>query len=83
MTDVMPKGAKITEMDAGDLIGRLVINSHGAEFIVSKLTFEARSATVLIWVDEIDEDTGRGMGREAGLIDLDGWTIHQRLVEKR
>lgn len=74
-----PKGAKITEMDAADLVGRLVINSHGAEFVVTKLTFEARSASVLIWVEPIDELDPDALGAESGLWNLDGWSIHQKL----
>ena len=73
----MPPGAEITEMDACDLVGRLVVNSHGTEFIVTKLTFEARSGSVVIWVMEIDDD--RTPSGEAGLIDLAGWSIHQKL----
>lgn len=73
--------AKITEMDACDLVGRLVINEHGAEFMVTKLTFEAHIASVVIWVAELDldEDEITTMGGEAGLPDLSGWSIHQKL----
>jgi hypothetical protein len=71
------KHAKITEMDATDLVGRLVINEHGVEFMVTKLTFEAQSASVIIWVEEIDD--GKLYGGEAGLPNLDGWSIHQKL----
>lgn len=77
--------AKITELDACDLIDRLVINPNGAEFIVTKLTFEAQSGSVIIWIDELDLDkdeiTPRGM--EAGLPDLSGWSIHQKLKREK
>jgi hypothetical protein len=74
-----PKGAKITEMDAQDLVGRLVVNSHGTEFVVTRLSFEARAALVLIWVSPFDPDTCEPEGGESGLIDLDGWSVHQKL----
>ena len=35
MSKTEDTGATITEMDAGDLVGRLAINSHGAEFIIT------------------------------------------------
>jgi hypothetical protein len=78
--------AKIKEMDATDLVGRLVINPNGVEFRVTKLTLEASSGQVLIWVDELDttmEDEGRTIGRPAGLPDLDGWEIHQHLLRRQ
>lgn len=78
---VAPRGAKITEMDACDLIGRLVINSHGAEYVVTRLSFDAGSACVLIWLSPTpDERAPDIMGDdEVGLMDLDGWSIHQKL----
>lgn len=72
----------ITEIDATDLIGRLVTNTNGAEFIVTRLSFDAQQACVIIWLDELDENA-RTMGREAGLYKLDGWTIHQPLSPRR
>lgn len=80
--------ALIKEIDARDLVGRLAINTHGAEFIITKITFDAQSGSVLIWVspiDELDPDTidaktGRVMG-ESGLLNLDGWEIHQKLAD--
>lgn len=32
-------------MDATDLAGRLVVNEHGAEFVVTHLSFKARDAS--------------------------------------
>lgn len=78
--------AKIKEMDALDLVGRLVINPNGVEFRVTKLTLEASSGQVLIWVDELDttmDDEGRTIGRPQGLPDLDGWEIHQHLLRRQ
>ena len=70
--------ALITEMDARDLVGRLVINANGAEFVVTRLSFEASQGIVLIWVAPVDEPT-----HEAGISHLDGWQIHQPLREFR
>lgn len=46
---------QILEMPASDLIGRLVLNPNGAEFVVTALTFDARSGQVIIEIDDIDE----------------------------
>lgn len=79
------EGAKITEMDAADLVGRLVVNSHGAEFVVTRLSFDAGTASVLIWIEPLVdspedfkglEDLSAG---ESGLHSLNGWSIHQKL----
>lgn len=71
-------GAEITEMDAADLVGRLVVNEHGAEFVVTRLSFEARDASVWIWIAPVDEPEG-----EAGVRDMSGWSIHQPLRPPR
>jgi hypothetical protein len=63
----------ITEMDARDLIGRLVTNPNGAEFVVTRLSFEATLGRIMVWIEDVEE------GGEVGLLDLDGWTIHQPL----
>lgn len=67
-------GAEITELDAKDLVGRLVINEHGAEFVVTRLSFEARDGSVWIWVAPVDDPED-----EAGVRELSGWSIHQPL----
>lgn len=67
-------GAEITEIDAADLVGRLVVNEHGAEFVVTRLSFEARDGKVWIWVAAVDDPED-----EAGVGDLRGWSIHQPL----
>lgn len=79
--------AKIKEMDAPDLVGRLVINPNGVEFIVTRLTFEASSGKVLIWVAALEDVEGERAAlkqtllnaRASGLENLDGWEIHQKL----
>lgn len=71
--------ALITEMDATDLIGRIVANTHGTEFVVTGLAFHAGAAAVVIRMEEIDEDTGRPNGHETGLWTLHGWSIHNKL----
>lgn len=73
-------GAIITEMDASDLIGRLILNENRAEFVVTRLTFNARSARVTIWIAQVDEETGQPEDAEAGLENLNGWSIHQKLI---
>lgn len=77
------QGAVIAEMDATDLIGRLVINPNGVEFGVTHLALNARSGSVWIGVAEIDEDTGLPGEPEAELMDLKGWTIHQKLTPRK
>lgn len=80
MSKTEDKGATITEMDAPDLIGRLAINAHGAEFIITKLTFESRSAAVLIYVAALEPGDDPDMpDAEYGLENLAGWSIHQYL----
>lgn len=71
-------GTEITEMDALDLVGRLVVNENGGEFVVTRLSFDARHAGVLIWVAPPDEPDN-----EAGLMDMKGWSIHQPLRPPR
>lgn len=72
--------AQITEMDAGDLVGRLAINPNGAEFIVTKLSFNARSASVWIYVAALEPGDDPTMpDAEYGLENLAGWSIHQFL----
>jgi hypothetical protein len=78
----MSKGehAEIREMNAADLVGRLVTNTHGAQFVVTHLSFMADTASVVIWIAGVDEDTGRWGEPEAGLERLRGWTIHHKLT---
>lgn len=71
--------AQITEMDATDLIGRIVANTHGAEFVVTGLAFSAGAAQVVIRMEGIDEETGEPDGHEVGLTELHGWSIHNKL----
>lgn len=84
MTDAMPKGATITEMDAGDLVGRLVLNPNGVEFVVTHLSFNARDGVVWIGIAEVEGAPGMPgpSDAEAELPNLDGWTIHQKLLPK-
>jgi hypothetical protein len=70
---------QILEMPATDLIGRLVLNPNGAEFVVTALTFDARSGQVIIEIDDIDEETGRPAGHPSGLYSLEDWTVANRL----
>jgi hypothetical protein len=76
----MPKneGASITEMDATDLIGRLVINPNGAEFVVERLAFDAGLASVVIWIRGVD-DNEEPPAAESGVLGLAGWSIHQKI----
>lgn len=67
-------GAEITELNAIDLIGRRVVNEHGAEFVVIRLSFEARDGSVWIWVAPVDKPEA-----EVGIRELKGWSIHQPL----
>jgi hypothetical protein len=76
-------GAKITEMDATDLVGRLVTNANGAEFLVQRLSFEARTGTVWFWLEAFDDETGEPNGDVAGIPTLEGWTIHQPLDRRK
>lgn len=71
--------ALITEMDATDLVGRIVANSHGTEFVVTGLSFSAGSASVVIRMEYIDEDTGQPNGHEIGVERLNGFSIHNKL----
>lgn len=72
--------ALIREMDARELIGRLVINPNGAEFVVTRLVFDAPLGTVTIWIRELEDNPE---GHETGVSHLDGWEIHQPLVKGR
>lgn len=80
MSETENKGATITEMDAEDMVGRLVINPNGAEFIITKLSFNARSASVWIYVAALEPGDDEAMpDAEYGLENLAGWEIHQYL----
>lgn len=84
----MGPAAIITEIDASDLIGRLVVNTNGAEFVVTGLSFSAAVASVVIEIVELDVsepgwDTPRFVPHsECGVMSLSGWKICQRLVQK-
>lgn len=80
----MTEGAKITEMDAGDLVGRLIINPNGVEFVVTHLSFNARSASVWIGIAEVEGAPGmpEPSDAEAEVPNLEGWSIHQKLLPK-
>lgn len=72
---------QITSLSAFDLIGRLVINSHGAEFVVTNLELDARNGIIVIWIDELDPHTGRPMDEPCGLLNLKGWTVANRVPQ--
>lgn len=71
--------ALILEMPACDLVGRIVINPNGVGFVVTALTFDARSGRVMLEIDDIDEATGAPAGLSSGIFTLEGWTIANRL----
>lgn len=71
--------ARILEMDACDLVGRLVTNPNGVEHVVTRLSFDARDGRVLVWVVGLANGRALPLDSEAGLPDLEGWTIHQRI----
>jgi hypothetical protein len=74
--------ALITQMDATDLIGRVVANTHGAEFVVTGLEFSAGYAGVVILMEGIDEDTGRLDGHQVGCLTINGWSIHNKFKKE-
>ena len=71
-----PRGARIQEMNAVDLLHRTVTNEHGAAFHVGGLTFDAYTGTVIIELLELDEDGEPVPGTECGVASLEGWEIH-------
>jgi hypothetical protein len=73
------QGTKILQMQASDLVGRIVVNPNRVEFLVTDLTFDARTGQVVIEIDEIDETTGMPAGLASGVFRLDGWLIANRL----
>lgn len=70
--------ALITEMDATDLVGRIVANPQGTEFVVTGLSFSAGYAGVVIRMEEIDYETGKPNGHETGSFTINGWSIHNK-----
>ena len=72
------KPTKITEMDATDLVGRLVLNENGAEFIVVGLDFQAHDGRVWIQIEAINDD-GEPDGDTMGLPNIKGWSIHHKV----
>jgi hypothetical protein len=72
-------GAQILEMPASDLVGRIVINPNGVEFVITGLTFDAQSGQVIFDIDDIDEGTGMPTGTSIGTWSLAGWTVANRL----
>lgn len=67
----------ISEMDATDLVGRLITNQHGVEYVVTGLTLHANTGQIVIRIDELEN--GRLLGLETGILHLNTFTIHQRL----
>ncbi|MFC4785235.1 hypothetical protein ACT8ZV_12205 [Nocardioides sp. MAHUQ-72] len=70
---------QILEMPAADLVGRIVFNPNGAEFVVTGLTFDARTGQVVMQIDEVDNCTGAAAGAPCGVFSLKGWTVANRL----
>jgi hypothetical protein len=62
-----------------DLVGRIVTNPHGVPFAITRLSFDARTAQVLFWLDDVDEGTGEPLGHESGQGSLDGFALRPRL----
>jgi hypothetical protein len=67
--------ARISHMNAVDLIGRVVINPNGAEFQVVGLEFDAADGKVVIWLSPFDEDGELIADDRAGVDTLNNWTI--------
>lgn len=72
----------IKEMRATDLIGRLIINRHGDEFVCIDLTLDALTGTVIVWIDELDLDNGGRIHAPCGLHSLNGWTVSTAIPER-
>ena len=71
----MTMATVIKDMRASDLIGRLILNPHGVEYVCTDVTLDARTGKVLVWIDELDLDNGGRMHAECGLVSLKGFTV--------
>jgi hypothetical protein len=69
-------GTKISSMNAADLVGRTVANSHGAEFQVRGLELDAGTGTIVIELRELDDDGQPTPGTEVGIYSLNGWEVY-------
>jgi hypothetical protein len=70
-----PRGARIRQMNALDLVGRTVLNEHGAAFAVGGLYLDAFTGAIVIDLLEVDQDGEPIPGTESGICTLDGWTV--------
>jgi hypothetical protein len=58
-----------------DLVGHLITNQHGVEYVLTHLTLDAGTAQVLFWLDDIDLATGNRLDTESGVLTLDKFTV--------
>lgn len=66
---------KVTSVSCADMVGRHVVNSHGAEFRIVSIRYELDQDKVCIWLAECDGH-GRDSGtEETGVFTLKGWTL--------
>jgi hypothetical protein len=70
-----PRGVVIGHLPATALIGRTVVNEHGAEFCVGGLYLDARTGRIIIDLLILDEDGDPVPGTECGVQSLDGWRV--------
>ena len=71
----------ITEFPATDLIGRVLVNAHGCEFLAVCLYLDTRLGQIVIEIDEIDLDRHELMNEPAGIYSLRGWSVGPRLLD--
>lgn len=69
----------ISEFPATDLVGRVVFNPNGVEFLVVGLNLHTTSGKIVIEIDEIDLDTHELLGAPCGIFSLSGWEVGTRL----
>ncbi|SOC47842.1 hypothetical protein SAMN05660748_1070 [Blastococcus aggregatus] len=70
------RGVRIRNMNALQLLHRIVVNEHGAVFHVGGLYLDAHSGRIVIDLLDLDEDDNPIPGTECGVYSLDGWEVH-------
>lgn len=71
-----PRGVRIRNMNALELLHRTVVNENGAAFHVGGLYLDAGTGRIVVDLLDMDEDGSPIPGTECGIFSLDGRSVH-------